>query len=232
MPRQLSRRDFAAALAQAHSELRRHAPGAPGAILPRQAEHQSPDPRVGRWTTRAFALGTAGPAAAQQVTISRRRSRWSFGIAEPLALCMDEREPLPRRSVVDQRLRGLAQDLVLATQILNLTLTVTQLGTRLLEGGGEITTAQLTGHEPEPCRTLPLAQTASPNSVVPRTESRSPHDNTPYQQVQSVKGVTGCVDSTWRPCVDPPPHASHAVVVQDQVARLGRGVGLAHAGRR
>src|SRR5215472_8501749 len=60
--------------------------------------------------------------------------------------------------MMDQRLRGLAQNLTLTTQILNLTLTATQLGTRLHEGCDEITTAQWTGHEPRPCRTQPLTQ--------------------------------------------------------------------------
>jgi hypothetical protein len=86
---------------------------------------------------------------------------------------VDEGEPVTCRSVMDQRFRGLAQDLVLAAQILNLALTATYFVTRLCEGSGEITAAQMTGHEPEPCRTLRRVWTALPNRAVPNGGSTS-----------------------------------------------------------
>ena len=61
--------------------------------------------------------------------------------AEPVASCVDEPEALPRRRTVNQWLRGLAENLVLAARILVLALAVAKFLAQLDDGGGKITTA-------------------------------------------------------------------------------------------
>jgi hypothetical protein len=48
--------------------------------------------------------------------------------AEPGTAGVNEGEPVTRCTVMDQRFRGLAQDLILAAQILNLALAATKFG--------------------------------------------------------------------------------------------------------
>jgi hypothetical protein len=81
---------------------------------------------------------------------------------------VDEGETSTRRRVW---INGAAASrrIILAARILSLTLAAAQFVTRLREGSGEITTAQLTGHEPEPCRTPFRTQTALPNRAASQT---------------------------------------------------------------
>jgi hypothetical protein len=68
--------------------------------------------------------------------------------AEPCAQAMDEREALARGSVVDQRSRGLAQNLVLHAQTMDLTPLPAQFGTQAADGAGQITVAtSASGHK-------------------------------------------------------------------------------------
>jgi nitrate/nitrite transporter NarK len=58
--------------------------------------------------------------------------------AEPFALAMDECEALARRSVVDQRFRRLAQDLVLHVQAPDLALLLAKFGVQVSDGGYQV----------------------------------------------------------------------------------------------
>lgn len=95
-----------------------------------------------------FAVAAPAPAANPGAVVGaigdQDLAQW-LG-SEAIAPLVDEREALTRRRVMDQRRRGLAQDLVLATQLLVLTLTATQLLAQLGERGNEITMACSTKH--------------------------------------------------------------------------------------
>jgi len=67
--------------------------------------------------------------------------------AEPVAPLVDESEALPRRCAVDQRLRRLAQDLILAAQLLVLAPTTAQLLAHLREREGKIITGWSARHD-------------------------------------------------------------------------------------
>jgi hypothetical protein len=128
--------------------------------------------------------------------------------AEPAAQALDESEALARGSVMDQRLGGLAQDLVLHAQTLHLTPLLTQFDTQAPDDRCQVAVIVKAGrHEQGLCRANP----SEPHSVAeswPKIHCRF-HESSPRTR-RDQRGSKVVLKTVSTPSLRPRPEPRQA----------------------